>query len=59
MLKLIGKKNERGCGDGHLDPNSSRPIYAIVAVQYIWHFMSIDVTVAKQSRLANVGCWLR
>ena len=56
MLKLIGKKNERGCGGGHLDPNSSRPIYAIVAVQYIWHFMSIDVTVAKQSRLANVGC---
>ena len=33
-----------------------RPILANVAVQYICIFTSVDVTVAKQSLLARVGC---
>ena len=40
---------------GRLDPNLFRPISALVAVQYIWQFTSVDVMVAKQSLLAHVG----
>ena len=52
---LTSKEKVNDCISGHLDPNIFRPILANSAVQYIMHFMSVDVTLAKQSLLAHVG----